>query len=475
MVTTSAIVLAAGLGTRMRSRLPKVLHPLCGRPMLAYVLEAAREATAERPLVVVSPAFAEPLRERFGDAAEFVLQAEPRGTGDALRAALEALPAAAEDVLVLSGDTPLLSAATIAALAAQHHRAGAAMTLAAILPEEPDGYGRVVRDPDGVARIVEEKDATPAELAIDEVNGGLYAFDARWLRGRLGDLRPSAATGEVYLTGLVELARADGRLVDAYEVDEAIELFGINDRVQLATAEADLRWRILEGHLLAGVTMVDPSTVYVDADVELAEDVVLEPNVVLRGQTRVGGGSTIGAGSQLFDSEIGAGCRIWASILEGAIVEDEATVGPFAHLRPGSHIGRGAELGNFAEVKNSRLGPRTKQHHMSYLGDATVGEGVNVGAGTITANYDGRRKHRTTVGDGAFLGVDTMLVAPVEIGAGARTGAGAVVTHDVPAGKLAVGVPARIREPHPPRTPDDPAGTSGAAPSGEGSRSSETR
>jgi len=461
-MTTAAIVLAAGLGTRMRSRLPKVLHPLCGRPMLAYVLDAAREATGTAPLVVISGALEAPLRERFGEAATFVVQPEPRGTGDALRVGMAALPPGVDELLVLSGDTPLLTTTSILGVAEQRRRDAAVMTLATIRPDELDGYGRVVRDGAAVLRIVEERDASEAERALDEVNAGLYAFDAAWLAGRLRDLQVSAATGEVYLTGLVELARDEGRAVTAIEIEDPMELHGINDRVQLALAEADLRWRILESHLLAGVTMVDPSTVYVDADVELGQDVVLEPNVILRGRTTVGAGSVIGAGSQVLSSTIGERCRVWASVLEGSSVEDEATIGPFAHLRPGAHIGRGAELGNFAEVKNSRLGARTKQHHMSYLGDAEVGEGVNVGAGTITANYDGRRKHRTTIGDGAFLGVDTMLVAPLEVGAGARTGAGAVVTHDVPAGKLAVGVPARIREPRARPPDEDSAGTSGA-------------
>jgi bifunctional UDP-N-acetylglucosamine pyrophosphorylase/glucosamine-1-phosphate N-acetyltransferase len=452
-MTTAAIVLAAGLGTRMRSRLPKVLHPLCGRPMLAYVLEAAAAATGARPLVVVSSTLEAPLRERFADAATFVVQPEPRGTGDALQVGMAALSAGVDELLVLSGDTPLLTPASILEVADRRRRDAAVMTLAMTRPDELDGYGRVVREGAHVLRIVEEKDASEAERALDEVNAGLYAFDAAWLARRLADLRPSPATGELYLTGLVELARAEGLAVTALEVEDAMELHGINDRVQLALAEADLRWRILEGHLLAGVTMIDPSTVYVDADVELGQDVVLEPNVILHGRTTVGAGSVIGAGSQVVASTIGERCRVWASVLEESVVEDEATIGPFAHLRAGSHIGRGAELGNFAEVKNSRLGARTKQHHMSYLGDAIVGEGVNVGAGTITANYDGRRKHRTTIGDGAFLGVDTMLVAPLEIGEGARTGAGAVVTHDVPPGKLAVGVPARIREPRT-RPPD---------------------
>ena len=443
--STVAIVLAAGLGTRMRSRRPKVLHPLCGRPMLAYVVDAARAATGTRPLVVTSPSTAA-VRDAFGDEVAWALQDEPRGTGEAVGAALAALDAPAAEVVVLSGDTPLLTSETVAALVQLRRRDGAAISLATVRPEEAGGYGRIVRDAGGVARIVEEKDATKAERGIGEVNAGLYAFDAAWLRGRIGDLRPSPASGEVYLTDLVALARSDGRKVTALEVEDEMELAGINDRVQLATAEADLRWRILEGHLLAGVTMQDPTTVFIDAVVELGQDVVIEPNVILRGRTRIGAETLIGAGSQISDSVVGERCRIRASVLESCEVEDEVTIGPFAHLRAGASIGRGAELGNYAEVKKSRLGPGTKQHHFSYIGDAEVGAGVNIGAGTITANYDGTRKHRTVIGDGAFIGSDTMLVAPVTIGEGAATGAGSVVTHDVPPGKMAVGVPARVRE-----------------------------
>lgn len=442
--STAAIVLAAGLGTRMRSRRPKLLHPLCGRPMLAYVVDAARAATGTRPLVVTSPATAD-VRDAFGDEVGWALQEEPRGTGDAVRAALAVLGEEALEIVVLSGDTPLVAAETVAALAAQRRTEGAVICLATLRPEEAAGYGRIVRDRQGVARIVEDKDATKAERAIGEVNAGLYAFDAAWLRGRIGDLRPSPISGEIYLTDLVALARADGRTVSALEVEDEMELTGINDRVQLATAEADLRWRILEGHLLAGVTMQDPTTVFIDAGVELGQDVVIEPNVILRGRTRIGTETLVGAGSQISDSVVGQRCRISASVLEACEVGDDVVVGPFAHLRHGAVIGPGAEIGNFAEIKKSRLGAGTKQHHFSYIGDADVGAGVNIGAGTVTANYDGSRKHRTVIGDGAFIGSDTMLIAPVTVGEGAATGAGSVVTRDVPPGKIALGVPARVR------------------------------
>jgi bifunctional UDP-N-acetylglucosamine pyrophosphorylase/glucosamine-1-phosphate N-acetyltransferase len=449
---TRAVVLAAGLGTRMKSALPKVLHPLCGRPMLAYVLDAwdeaaaAAGATATRPIVVYSPPVAA-ICEPFADRADLALQDEPRGTGDAVRAGLTAVPDDVTEILVLSGDVPLVTGSDLEAILEARRQDDAAIALATVFSAEPAQLGRIVRSEFGIVdRIVEAKDATEEELASNEINAGLYAFDAAWLRRRIATLEVSPTTGELYLTELVRLAREDGRLVSAVAFEDDGRFDGINDRSQLAAAEWNLRVRRNEQHMRDGVTMRDPSTVYLDWDVTLAPDVTLEPNVILRGATSVGEGSVIGAGSQLIDSTVGARAQVWASIVESSIVEDEASVGPYSHLRPGSVVGRGAQVGNFAELKNTRLGAGSKQHHMSYLGDAELGERVNVGAGTITANYDGTSKHRTTVGDGAFLGVDTMIVAPRDIGAGARTGAGAVVTRDVPAGKLAVGVPARIRE-----------------------------
>ncbi len=461
---TTAVVLAAGLGMRMKSTLPKVLHPLCGRPMLAYVLDAWEEAGgagAARPIIVYSPPV-EAIVAPFAERADFALQDTPRGTGDAVRAALATVPVGATEILVLSGDVPLITGADLEAVLEARRQDDAAIALATVFAAEPDRLGRVVRSEFGIVEaIVEAKDATEDELANNEINAGLYAFDAAWLRRRIDSLVPSGTTGELYLTELVRLAREDGRLVSAVAFEDDGRFDGINDRSQLAAAEWNLRVRRNEQHMRDGVTMRDPSTVYLDWDVTVAPDVTLEPNVVLRGSTRIGEGSVIGSGSQVIDSTIGARARVWASILERSTVEDDASIGPFSHLRPGSIVGAGAEVGNYAELKNTHLGPGSKQHHMSYLGDAEIGANVNIGAGTITANYDGTRKTRTKIGDGAFIGVDTMLVAPIEIGEGARTGAGAVVTRDVPAGKLAVGVPARIREPRPkPTTPavgDDPS------------------
>jgi bifunctional UDP-N-acetylglucosamine pyrophosphorylase/glucosamine-1-phosphate N-acetyltransferase len=445
------IVLAAGLGTRMKSNKPKVLHELCGRSMLSYVLDAAEEVGHRRPLVVYSPPTAA-ITEVFADRADFALQEAPLGTADAVKAALAVAPADAAELLVLSGDVPLVDPDLLAELIDLRRARSAAMALVGVHALDPEGLGRVVRSDDGgqVLRIVEQKDATPDELEIDEINAGVYVFDGPWLRGRIGDVQASPASGEFYLPALVVLAREDRRPVVSLEVEDDGTLAGINDRAQLAEAELDLRMAINEAHMVAGVTMIDPSQTYVDASVELASDVTLEPNVILRGGTRVGEGTRIGAGSQIIDTVVGRNCFIWASILECSEVEDEVQIGPFSHLRPKSSIGRNAKLGNFAEVKASRLEPGVQQHHFSYIGDAVLGEKTNVGAGTITCNYDGVRKHKTKIGKRVFLGSDTMLVAPVEVGDDARTGAGSVVTRDVPAGMLAVGVPARIRKPREP-------------------------
>ncbi len=448
-----AIVLAAGLGTRMRSRRPKVLHELCGRPMLSHVLDVARAVGSRDPLVVVSPATAS-VRDAIGDDhVTYALQAEPLGTADAMAAAMAVAPADADEIVVLSGDVPLLRPETVQRLLALRRREDATIAMAVIDLANPHGYGRVVRDDRGrVSRVVEEKDADDEVLAIREVNAALYVFHGPWVRSRIGSVLPSPATGEYYLPELVGMAHAEGGAVVALRVPDRRELAGINDRVQLAEAEAELRRRIVEAHMRAGVTMLDPSTVRIEATVEIAADVVLEPGVVLQGRTRIGSDTVVGTGTRIVDSVVGDRCRIWSSVIESSEVGDDVRVGPWAHLRPGARVGDGAEVGNFAEIKSSSLGRGSKQHHFSYLGDATIGEHVNIGAGTITCNFDGRDKHRTEIGDGAFIGSDTMLVAPVRVGAGSRTGAGSVVTHDVPDGMLAVGVPARLR--HPASPPD---------------------
>jgi bifunctional UDP-N-acetylglucosamine pyrophosphorylase/glucosamine-1-phosphate N-acetyltransferase len=446
-----AVILAAGLGTRMKSRTPKVLHSVCGRPMLAYVIDAARAATGEKPLVVYSTQVEE-MTQVFADAADFALQHNPKGgTGDALRAALESLPADVDEVVVTYGDVPLIEPDSMSALLDGRRESGAPMALAAVELDEPAHYGRVVTAADGgVERIIEFKDASEDEREIAVINAGLYAFDAPWLRGAISKLTPSSATGELYLTQLVEIAVREGNGVVAVDEPEGAdwqsELAGINDRSDLAEVQLMLQFAIVQRHMEDGVTFHDPASSIVDATVEIAEDVTIEPNVILRGATKIGRDSLIRAGSQLFDSVVGERSVIWSSVIEGSSVGNDVKIGPFAHLRAGCEIGDNAEVGNFAEQKNVRFGARSKQHHFSYLGDAEIGEDVNIGAGTITANYDGRRKHKTTIGNGAFIGSDTTLRAPITVGEGAYTGAGSVVTKDVPPGKLAVGLPARIRE-----------------------------
>jgi bifunctional UDP-N-acetylglucosamine pyrophosphorylase/glucosamine-1-phosphate N-acetyltransferase len=433
----------------MKSRLPKVLHPICGRPMLAYVIDAAVAATGQRPVIVYSPA-TEQLCEAFDGQADFALQDEPRGTADAVRAGLAAIADETGEVVIMSGDVPLVESDTVRHVVAARRLSGAPMALAAIDSDDATGYGRVVlADGDEVERIVEERDASPAERAVTLYNGGLYAVDVAWLRGVLPRIEPSSATGELYLTALIAMAARSGRsAVAAHEPADglwSLEFQGVNDREDLALVTPTLQYRVLQQLMLAGVTIVDPESTWIEADVDIAEDVTIEPNVILGGQTRIGRDTLIRAGSQVFDSAIGERCTVWSSVVERSSVGNDVKIGPFAHLRPGCEIGDGAEVGNYAEQKATRFGARSKQHHFSYLGDADIGEDVNIGAGTITANYDGRAKHRTVIGDRAFIGSDTILRAPVTIGEDAVTGAGSVVTRDVPPGKLAVGVPARIR------------------------------
>jgi bifunctional UDP-N-acetylglucosamine pyrophosphorylase/glucosamine-1-phosphate N-acetyltransferase len=438
------IVLAAGLGTRMRSQTPKVMHPVAGRPLLSWVLDAVRAAGA-RPVVVLSKE-SEPARAIAGDGAIVALQDPPRGTGDAVRVALGAFPDGSGEAFIVYGDTPLLRASTLRALADLRAGRGAVIALLSGGVATANAYGRVVRDASGdVARVVEARLATAEERRLPESNLGAYAVDLAWLRKAVPRLRANQ-TGEVFLTDLVALAAADGARVAAYQTEDPDEGLGVNTRVELAAAEDVVRRRIRERHMLAGVTFHDPGSSLVDADVEIAPDVVIERGSMLEGRTRIGSGSRVGPYAIVRDTMVGERCRVEASVLEGATLEDEVVIGPYSHLRPGAHLEQGVQLGNFGEVKNARLGRGTKMHHFSYVGDAQVGQRVNIGAGTITLNYDGVRKHRTEIGDDAFIGSDTLLRAPIKVGARAVTGAGSVVTKDVPDDMLAVGVPARLRK-----------------------------
>jgi len=427
----------------MRSQTPKVLHLLAGRPLLSHVLEAVRGAGA-RPIVVLSKE-SEPARAIVGDGAIVALQDPPRGTGDAVRVALEAIPDPSGEAFIVYSDTPLLRAETLRALAELRAKRGAALALLSGNIGTANAYGRVVRDGSGdVARVVEARLATADERRLPESNLGAYAIDLAWLRRAVPRLRANA-TGEVFLTDLVALATTEGARVAAYCTDDPEEGMGVNTRVELAAAEDVVRRRIRERHMLAGVTFHDPASSFVDADVDIAPDVVIDRGCILEGRTRIGTGTRIGPYAIVRDTRIGERCRVEASVLEGATLEDDVTVGPYSHLRPGAHLEKGVQLGNFGEVKNARLGRGTKMHHFSYVGDAQVGQRVNISAGVITLNYDGVRKHRTEIGDDAFIGSDTLLRAPIKVGARSATGAGSVVTKDVPDDMLAVGVPARIR------------------------------
>jgi len=450
----SAVVLAAGEGTRMRSSLPKVLHPLCGRPMVLHVIETLVALPLERVVVVVghaADAVTTAIQEQVDTdiPIEFVEQRVQRGTGDATSVALTSFSDTMDedDVIVCSADIPLLRPETLATLATEHRIADAAATLLTAVLADPSGYGRIVRDARGnVARIVEETDAGPDELVITEINPSIYCFRRAFLAPALRRVSPENAQGEYYLTDVIEVLRSTGHTVLAVPAADASETLGVNDRAQLADAEAVLRRRINGAWMRAGVTMVDPARTYVDATVDLAPDVRLLPGTILEGRTTVAAGAVIGPDTRLVDAVVGEGAEIQSSVVREAEVGPDVHVGPFAHLRPGTVLARDAKVGSFVETKNADVGEGAKLPHLSYVGDATVGAGANVGAGTITANYDGTHKHHTTIGPNARIGSNSVLVAPVEVGDGAYTAAGSVVTRDVPADALAVGVPARIVE-----------------------------
>jgi bifunctional UDP-N-acetylglucosamine pyrophosphorylase/glucosamine-1-phosphate N-acetyltransferase len=431
--------MAAGQGTRMRSAVPKVLHEICGRPMVAWPILAAQEAGAGRICVIVSPD--RDLSPALPNGAETIVQPEANGTGGALRAAMDVVRAS-DSVLILSGDHPLVSAEIIDELIATHRDADAAATVMTTEMEDPGSYGRIVRSPDGdIERIVEAKspgDATPEELGIKEVNAGTYAFAGPALADALERLDSDNAQGEYYLGDVLPLLRESGLRVAAYRSPDPGVNLGINDRADLARVADEARRRILVAHMRAGVTIEDPGATWIDADVEIAADTTILPGTTLRGRSNIGAGSTIGPMTTLVDSRIGERAAVVHSYLTGCEVGNEASVGPFAYLRPDASIGEGAKAGTFVEIKNSEIGAGAKVPHLSYIGDADVGEGSNLGASTITANYDGRSKNRTKIGKNVHTGVDTTFVAPVEVGDESYTGAGSVITEDVPPGALGI-------------------------------------
>ncbi|HEY9076022.1 MAG TPA: bifunctional UDP-N-acetylglucosamine diphosphorylase/glucosamine-1-phosphate N-acetyltransferase GlmU [Anaerolineaceae bacterium] len=439
----STLILAAGQGTRMRSNLPKVLHPIAGKAMIRYTLELAQALGSEPPVIVIGHG-AEGVQKEVGDLAQFAIQEQQLGTAHAVMAAEGILGAKPGLILVLNADIPLLRLETLKNLVTSQENNPGPLALLTVKTDSARGFGRIVRSAHGyVTRIVEEAQATPEELAIKELNVGAYCIRSEWLWQALKRIQVSPK-GEYYLTDLVALAVEDGLPVAAHLLADPSEAMGINNRVHLAEAEEVMRQRINTGWMIAGVTFLDPEHVYIEASVQIGRDTVIMPNTYLRGNTVIGEGCMIGPNTIITDTQIGNYCEVLASVLDGAVLEDDVDIGPFARLRKGAYLCKGVHMGNFGEVKSSTLGAGTKMGHFSYIGDATIGENVNIGAGTITCNYDGVRKHKTRIGDGAFIGSDTMLVAPVEIGTNSRTGAGSVVTHDVPPGETVVGVPARI-------------------------------
>jgi bifunctional UDP-N-acetylglucosamine pyrophosphorylase/glucosamine-1-phosphate N-acetyltransferase len=447
----SAVVLAAGEGTRMRSRTAKVLHPLCGRPMVLHVVDALAELPLERIVVVVGHAaedVTKALQEQLVTEVpvEFVEQRVQRGTGDAVSVALTVFDDldADDDILVLPADAPLMRAETIAKLATEHRVEDAAAAVLTAMVAEPFGLGRVIRSKDGrVERIVEHSDATGEEREIDEINTSIYCFRRGLLAPALRRLSPENAQGEYYLPDAIAVLRDAGHKVIAITADDPREAIMVNDRVELALAETELRSRINRTWMRAGVTMVDPAHTYIDAGVELEHDVRLLPNTILEGRTVVGTGSVVGPSVTLTDVVVGERTRIVNAVARECEIGDDCEIGPYAYLRPGTRLANGVKVGTYVEVKNSEIGSGTKVPHLSYVGDADIGANTNLGASTITANYDGEQKHRTKIGDDVHTGIHTSLVAPVEVGDGADTGAGSVVTHDVEPGRHVRGVPAR--------------------------------
>ena len=444
MTAPVVVILAAGQGTRMRSSVPKLLHPLCGRPIIAWPIAAARAAGMGKVVIVDSPE--RRLEPVLDDDMVVAIQERPLGTGDAVRAATEHF-ADGGTVLVINGDAPLIRPETLSGLAAAHEASGAAATIATMVLDDPSGYGRVIRAPDGsVERVVETKtagDATELDLHIREVNTGMFAFDGGALAAALLALRADNAQGEYYLPDVLPILRQSERTVQAFELSDPEELSQINDRRQLADVTALAQRQIHERHQLAGVTIISPAATVIDAGVEIGPDTVIAPFTSLRGDTRIGSDARIGPNSTLISAEVHDGATVLHAYIDSATVGERASVGPFAYLRPGTVLREGSKAGTFVEIKNSDVGAGSKVPHLSYIGDADIGEGTNLGASTITANYDGYRKHRTTIGDRVKTSVDTTLIAPVSVGDDAYTGAGSVISEDVPPGALGI---ARARQ-----------------------------
>ena len=442
------IILAAGEGVRMKSRIPKVLHRFCGKELLRYPVELLGKVGVDRIVVVVSRANQDAVQDLLGDSVEYAVQSSKTGTAGAVESAASLLRGESKQVVVLGGDAPLVSEESMQGLINGHVENDHIMSILSGIVQDSNGLGRINRDHGSqraVMGIIEASDDLNRDGQPVEVNAGVYCFQADWLWENLARITPGKGS-ERYLTDLASLAMEQGENVAALPANDPTEVLGINNRVELANLEVIQRRRIREHWMLEGVTISDPSSVMIDAGVTLGQDTVLLPNTILLGNTSIGANCEIGPGSVVRDSSIGDDCRVTSSAMENAVMESGVDVGPFSHLRPGAYLESGVHIGNYVEVKESRFAAGAVMGHLGYIGDASIGAKVNVGAGTVTCNYDGKDKQRTIVEDGAFIGCDTMLVAPVTIGAGAITGAGAVVTKDVPSARLAVGVPAKIVE-----------------------------
>jgi len=441
------IVLAAGQGKRMKSKLYKVLHPVSGKPMVGHVLDTVREASSERTVVVVGHG-AEMVKSHLGDAAEYVLQEKQLGTGHAVLQAAPLLSKEEGTTIVICGDTPLVQASTLHAMLKLHADSGAAATILSASFENPAGYGRIIRGEDGtVQRIVEHKDCSPEEAAIQEINTGTYCFDNRKLFDALSKVTNDNAQGEYYLTDVIGVLKKAGEIVQGFCTDDTAEAIGVNDRVALAEAERYMRERINRKHLLNGVTIIDPANTYIEASVQIGSDTVIYPGTVLRGATVIGEDCVIGPAAEVVDTVIQNGACIKYSTAAESVIGEKSSVGPYANLRPGSKLGRGCKVGDFVELKNASLDDGSKVSHLSYVGDAVVGKDVNIGCGAITVNYDGFNKAVTEIGDGAFIGSNVNLIAPVKVGNGAYVVAGTTITHDVPEGDLAIARERQVNKP----------------------------
>jgi bifunctional UDP-N-acetylglucosamine pyrophosphorylase/glucosamine-1-phosphate N-acetyltransferase len=439
---TTPVILAAGEGTRMKSKTPKMVHPILGQPMVWYAVQAGEIAAGRKPVVVIGHG-ANFVKDSLGDRVDYITQSEQLGTGHAVQQTESLLRGVTDAIIVTYGDMPLLKSETLSMLISAQSEHSGPMTMLTVIVDDPRGFGRIVRKADGsIQAIVEEAQATTDQLAIREMNPGVYCFNASWLWDALKMIELSPK-GEYYLTDLVEIAVRQEQSVQAIRIDDPSEMIGINTRIHLAEATAILQKRINQSLMLAGVTIIDPHNTYIEPGISIGQDTIIWPNTFIHGETSVGRECSIGPNAIIRDTIIGNGCEITTSVVEGAMIEDDVDVGPFGHLRKGAHLGQGVHMGNFGEVKNSYLGPGTKMGHFSYIGDTTTGSDVNIGAGTVTCNYDGEQKHPTTIGSDVFIGSDSMLVAPLNIGNGARTGAGSVVTKDVSDNTLVVGTPAR--------------------------------